>query len=123
MWLQMLLHHLGGRACNVGVKLLADMARETPPSQRIMLRIEHNLAYSSLTLFSFAHFFITLLIMWSTCGLFVLRSKFTTSCSLSGDSLRNIVFWNTPMAAPRLPSQNSGSGSNLSRTSKALQAK
>merc|ERR1719331_2554041 len=78
--------------------------------------------HSSFTRFSFAHFLMTRLTMCSTCGLFVLLNKFTTSCNLSALSLPATHLWNTPTAAPRLPSQNSGSGSSLSRTSKALHA-
>ena len=38
-----------------------------------------------------------------TCELLELLRRFTTSCNLSGDSLRATTRWKTPTAAPRLP--------------------
>jgi len=49
-------------------------------------------AQSSSTQLSRAHFFITRLIIYSTCGLFVERRRPTTSCNLSGRSFPATTF-------------------------------
>ena len=48
-----------------------------------------------------------------------MRTMLPTCCIYLG-SCAAMIIWNTPTQDPRLPSQNSGLGSNLSRTSNAL---